>query len=170
MPYFEDVSSASEKHVKQLAEASQMSGQAPYLLDQWSTVKSQNLPDKTLSDTLPVFSIEDKKMKAEEQAIAAKKLAMSDSSREAIDGGTKDSKDANFPQKRLVDGESMNDRAQHWHDSQEKQNEHNKLVFAEIDSDHNGRLNLSEVENAINNPAADFTNQIGQCYKPLPTR
>lgn len=51
----------------------------------------------------------------------------------------------------------MNDRAQHWHDSQEKQNEHNKLVFAEIDSDHNGRLNLSEVENAINNPAADFT-------------
>ncbi len=157
MTYFEDISASEKKAVKlqQPGDGSQMAAQVPYLLEQYSSIKKMNTSAQDV-DSLPVFTIEDKK-NAEEKAVIAKKLAAAGADGQSVDGGSKNEKEAIIAKKKLGENETPEQIAADRHERQQAQYAHNKKVFSEIDTDHNGRMSLKEIEAALKNPSDDLT-------------
>lgn len=170
MPPFQEFSNPEQRAARfeRTQDSTQFSAQAVDLLEQYKAVKKLQSVNSISNEILPVFTIEEKKNAGEKTAVA-KKLAMSaaGAESESVDGVAKEKKDSTVVDKKLVDQkenekkvaekESPEEIAKHWHDLQQKQYAHNKQVFTEIDTNHNGRISLKEIEHALNDPSADFT-------------
>lgn len=138
---------SSERRVAELARPAEdsqlMSVQVACMMDQYSSIKDSG---KKCTVDLPDFKIDDEKAQKEKQIILVKE---------------KKESSENPPDKVLLknppdknDGYML---AEPLHKIDAEQNAHNKKVFTEVDTNHNGRLSLQELRHALSDPNSDLT-------------